>query len=182
MSYHTFKRSYDKKGIQKISRSVRAYVYLLLTSQVQARSSIVGNSASAVDAQEVFKSTFKVLIDEDYSISNDIQRYQDVLEHVLSKVDFSVGIGIYMLPSNLNLNIGSTKGYNNKILVSNTDMKIGSNRDINKDHKKLPPDVPKIVIPVAQHDLKMLTEKHNDEKLAITLLIVGGGLIAYHLK
>ena len=27
-----------------------------------------------------------------------------------------------------------------------------------------------------QHDLKMLTEKHNDEKLAITLLTVGSGL------
>ena len=31
-----------------------------------------------------------------------------------------------------------------------------------------------------RHNLKMLTEKHNDEKLAITLLIVGTGLIAYH--
>ena len=68
-----------------------------------------------------------------------------MLEHALSKVDFSVGMGIYMLPNNLNLNIRKTKGYNNKILVSNTDMKIASNRDINKDHKKLsvtPPDVP----------------------------------------
>ena len=79
------------------------------------------------------------------------------------------------------INIWKTKGYNNKILVSNTDMKIGSNRDINKDHEKFPPDVPKkTVIPMAQHDLKMLTEKHNDEKLAITFLIVGAGLIAYH--
>ena len=43
-----------------------------------------------------------------------------------------------MLPSNLNLNIGKTMGYNNKTLVSNTGMKIGSIRDINKDHKKLP--------------------------------------------
>ena len=69
-------------------------------------------------------------------------------------------------------------------------MKIGSNRDINRDHKKLTlPDVPNTVIPVAWLDpvgttipqnLKMLTEKHNDEKLAITLLIVGTGLIAYH--
>ena len=59
-------------------------------------------------------------------------------------------------------------------------MRIGSNRDINKDHKKLPPDVPKIVIPVARRDLKVLTEKHNDEKLVITLLIVGAELIAYH--
>ena len=157
---------------------MREYVYLVLTSQVQARSSIVGNSAPAVDAQQVFKSAFKALINEDITI--DIERYQGVLEHALSKVDFSAGIGIYMLLSNLNLNIGKTKRYNNKILVSNTDMKIGSNRDINKDHKKLPLDVPKIVIPAAPHDLNMLTEKHNDEKLSITLLIVGGGLIAYH--
>ena len=109
-----------------------------------------------------------------------------MLEHASSKVDVSVGIGIYILPSNLNLNIGRTKGYNNKVLVSKTDMKIGSNKDINRDHKKLTPsDVPKkIVIPAVQHDpphnLKMLTEKHNHEKLAITLLIVRTGLIAYH--
>ena len=49
-----------------------------------------------------------MLVDEDYSISNDTQRYQDVLERALSNVDFSVGISVYMLPSNLNLNIGST--------------------------------------------------------------------------
>ena len=33
---------------------------------------MVRTSVSTVDAQEVFKSTFKALIDEDYSISNDI--------------------------------------------------------------------------------------------------------------
>ena len=89
-----------------------------------------------------------------------------------------------MLPSNLNLNMGKMKGYNNKILVINTDMKIGANKDINKDHKQLPPpddDVPKIVIPAARHDNpKMLTEKHIDEKLVITLLIVGARIIVYH--
>ena len=185
----TRSRGLTRKGIEKISRSVRAYVYLVLTSQVQARSSIVGNSASAVDAQEVFKSTFKALIDEDYSISNDVQRYQDVLEHALSKVDFSVDIGIYMLPSNLNLNIGKTKGYNNKILINSVDMKIGPNIEINKDKLPEPGDVKHDVLdkqpvkehPMAQDDIsRMLTEKHNDEKLAITLLIVGIGLIAYH--
>ena len=189
----TRSKGFTKKGIEQISGSVRAYVYLVLTSQAQARSSMVGNSASAVDAQKVFNSMFKALINKDYSIGIDNERYQGVLEHALSKVDFSVGIGIYMLLSNLNLNIGKTKGYNNKILVSNTGMKIGSNRDINEDHKKLlvtPPDnTPKIVIPAAQHDLvgatrphnlKMLTEKHNDEKLTITILIVGAGFIAYH--
>ena len=61
-------------------------------------------------------------------------------------------------------------------------MKIGSNRDINRDHKVLtPPDLPNTVIPATQHDpvgttiphnLNVFTEKRNDEKLAITLLIV----------
>ena len=79
-------------------------------------------------------------------------------------------------------------------------MKIHSNRDINKDHRKLTPpglrkarsvahDAPKIMKgtdkPVkdylaAQHDNpKMVTEKHNDENLAVTFLIEGTVLIAY---
>ena len=53
-----------------------------------------------------------------------------------------MGIDIYILLNNLNLNIGKTNGYNNDILVSNTDLKIGLNRDINRNHKKLtPPNV-----------------------------------------
>ena len=71
----------------------------------------------------------KAFINEDYSIGTDIERYQGVLEHALSKVDFSVDTGIYMLPSKLNLSIGKKKGYKIKILVSNTGTEIGSNRD-----------------------------------------------------
>ena len=89
-----------------------------------------------MDAHQVFKGTFKALINKDFSTGTDIERYQGVLGHALSNVEFSVGTDIYMLPSNLNLNIGWTKGYNNKILVSNTDIKIGSNRDINRGQKK----------------------------------------------
>ena len=120
-----------------------------------------------MDAQQVFKSTFKTLINEDYSNGIYIERYQGVLEHALSKVGFSVGTGICMLPSDLNLSMRKAKGYNNKILVSNTDMKIGSNRDINKHHKKLPvtpsdDDAAKIVILVVQHgNPKMITDEND---------------------
>ena len=85
----TQSKGFTKKGIEKISRSVRAYVYLVLTAQVQARSSIVGNSAPALDAQQALKGMLKALINKDYSIGIDIERYQGVLEHALSKVDFS---------------------------------------------------------------------------------------------
>ena len=47
-------------------------------------------------------------------------------------MDYSVGTNIYILPSNLNLNLGKTHVCNNKILISNTDMNIDSNKNINK--------------------------------------------------
>ena len=92
-----------------------------------------------------------------------------------------------MLPSNLDLKIGSMKGYNNKILISSGGMKIGPNIEINKEAGDVKHDVsdklPVKKHPIAQDgNLRMLTEKHNDEKLAIKFLIVGAGLIAYHLK
>ena len=99
----TQSKGFTRKDIEKIRRSVGAYVHLVLTSQVQARSSVVGNSASTVNDPQVFKSTFKALINEDYSISVDMDKYQGVSEHALSKVDFSIGTGIYMIPRNLNI-------------------------------------------------------------------------------
>ena len=61
---------------------MQAYVYLGLTSQVQGRPSIVGNSAPLVDAQQVFNSKFTAMI-KDYSIRACIDRYQSILEHAL---------------------------------------------------------------------------------------------------
>ena len=42
-----------------------------------------------------------------------------------------IGEFIYMLPSDMNLQIGKVKGYNNKILISTPSFKIGSNLKIN---------------------------------------------------
>ena len=91
----TQSKGFTRKGIEEISKCVRTYNYLFLTSHIQTRSSMVGNS-SMVDAQQVFKSTFKVLINENIGIAIDIKRYQGVLEHALSKMVFSVGTGIYI--------------------------------------------------------------------------------------
>ena len=46
-----------------------------------------------------------------------------------------IGEFIYMLPSDINLRIGKVQGYNNKILVSRTGFKIGTNLKINLDVK-----------------------------------------------
>ena len=47
-------KGFMRKNIGKINRSVRLYVFLVLTSQFQARSTVVGNLASEMDAQQVF--------------------------------------------------------------------------------------------------------------------------------
>ena len=51
-------------------------------------------------------------------IGEDIKHYQDILSYASSKVDYSMGENIYMLPSDMNLKIKTgTVRYNNKILV-----------------------------------------------------------------
>ena len=46
-------------GLYRISESVRAYAYLILSSQASVRSSIVGNTASALTAQSAFLNNFE---------------------------------------------------------------------------------------------------------------------------
>ena len=128
-------KGFRRVGFTMISKSVRAYVYLLLTSQVQARLKIVGRTANALDAQNINMNSFEELLKSDYSIADDIARYQGVLEHAMSKVDFSVGGGIYMLPSNMNLNINKTPGFNNKILVAESSYELGLNNRVNAKQK-----------------------------------------------
>ena len=88
----------------------------------------MNNLASKVDAQQVLKSTFNAPINEDYSISVDIGRYQSILEHALSKMDFLKGTSLYMPTSNLNLSTGKIAGYSKKKLISSTEIKFGSNK------------------------------------------------------
>ena len=49
-------------GLFKISESVRAYAYLILSSQASARSSIIGNTASALTAQSAFLNNFENVV------------------------------------------------------------------------------------------------------------------------
>ena len=75
-------------------------------------------------------------------ISEDIKRYQNTLNYALSKVDYSVGEHLYMLPSDMELRIKTgTVGCNNKILVSDGKFILGKIDEVNsletpvKNHK-----------------------------------------------
>ena len=63
------------------------------------------------------------------------------MQYARSKVDYVIDEFIYMLLSDMNLWIGNVRNYNNKIKVSRTGFKIGTNLKINLDGEKDKPDV-----------------------------------------
>ena len=179
----------------KISESVRAYTYLILSSQASARSSIVGNTASALTAQSAFLNNFENVVNRSVNIQEDIKCYQDTRSYASSKVDYSVGQNIYMLPSNMELKIKTgTVGYNNKILISVGNFSLGKNDEVNlmtpiknqktnsletptiKNHKTNPLETPAMkstqtaVNSERTADLEQKTIiSHEDEKVALVL-------------
>ena len=65
-------------------------------------------------------------------IREEIKRYEDTLSYTSSKVDYSVGEHLYMLPSEMTLKIRlGTVGYNNKVLVSDEKFIVGKNEKVN---------------------------------------------------
>ena len=78
-------------GLLRISESVRAYAYLILSSQASARSEIVGNTASALTAQSAFLNNFEDIVNRKVDVRENIKCYQNTLSYASSKVDYSVG-------------------------------------------------------------------------------------------
>ena len=187
-------------GLLKISESVRAYAYLILSSQASASSSIVGNTASALTAQSAFLNNFEDIVNRRVNIQEDIKRYQDTLSYTSSKVDYSLGQNIYMLPSNMELKIKTgTVGYNNKILVSDGNFSLGKNDEVNlmtpaiKNHKTNSLETPAMKSTqtatrpkcnsndvlshapvISQKNQEPKTITHNNEKIALVLALAGG--------
>ena len=178
-------------GLLRILESVRAYAYLILSSQASARSGIAGNTASALTARSAFLNNFEDIVNRRVDITEDIKHYQDTLSHACSKVDYSMGRGIYMLPSDMNLKIRSgTVGYNNKILVSDGNFSLGKNDEVNSTE---PPPWSRPQGPtITSHKTNSLAQKpnfshgiahkkqepqpitHNNERVALVLFITGG--------
>ena len=164
-------------GFAKDFGKLRAYAYLILSSQASARSSIIGNTASSLTAQSAFLNNFENIVNLGVDIREDIKRYQNTLSYKLSKVDYSVGESIYMITSDMNLKIRlGTVGYNNKILVSDGKFNLGKNKKVNlavpamKSHKTNSIDPTTITASqglthapaISQKNQKPVT--HNEEK------------------
>ena len=121
--------------------------------------------ASALAAQKAFLNNFENIVNRRVDIREDIKRYQDTLSYASSKVDYSVVEGVYMLPSNMNLNIRlGTAGYNNEIIVSDSGFSLGKNDMVN------------ISVPQkSSHKTSIIPAiTHEEEKVALVLVLASG--------
>ena len=72
------------------------------------------------------------------SLQEDIERYQNTLKYASSLLDYSVGDQLYMLPSDMLLKPLNEviDGYNDKIVINRTGIKIGRKPVVKQTHLK----------------------------------------------
>lgn len=117
-------------GVTRINESIRIFVWALLGAQGQTRVDIL-TIGTGFDAQKQFLSNVQDAINSPVDLPNQISRYQDVLKYARSKLDFIYGLGLYMSPSDMTLQIGTIVGYNNKIIIATDEQTLGLNSDVN---------------------------------------------------
>lgn len=188
---------FTKAGVERINDSIRTYCWLILGSQSQTRTDILG-TGTAFDAQKQFLANLEDAINSPVDLPSQIQRYQNTLKYARSKVDFVYGIGLYMSPSDMELRIGTIQDYNNEIVIATDAQELGLNNGVNT--KPVPPKPntivqgtltkryftdqpvnqqtqvpnPPVQTPTVQPTIKKVTIQHEDNK---TTLIVGSIVI-----
>ena len=162
-------KGFTRAGVERLNDSIRTYVWCILSAQAQTRSNILESFGS----QKQCLANIENAINSAEDLPSSIDRYQNTLRYARSKVDYAIGFNLYMIPSDLQLQIGTITNYNNEIVIATSDQKLGLNPSINNLHINTvitsgPSPKPVSPLPVIE---KKVTEKHEATK---TALVVGG--------
>ena len=123
-------------GLSRINQSIEAFVYCVLGSQVNVRSSILGSGGRAKEAQ----SEFLVLVEDAIrqpDLAKSVQRYQLAVDEAKVRLNLAVCPGAWLMPASMVINTESTIGYNNQLKQAVPGMKLGVNDEVNKSTKKV---------------------------------------------
>ena len=122
-------------GLARINQSIEAFVYCVLGSQVNVRSSILGSGGRAKEAQ----SEFLVLVEDSIrqpDLAKSVQRYQLAVDEAKVRLDLAVCPGAWLMPARMVINTGSVIGFNNQLKQALPGMKLGVNDGVNTSTKK----------------------------------------------
>ena len=114
---------------------IEAFVYCVLGSQVNVRSSILGSEGRAKEAQ----SKFLVLVENSIrqpDLAKSVQRYQLAVDEAKVRLNLALCPGAWLMPASMVINTGSVTGYNNQLKQAVLGMKLGVNDEVNKSTKK----------------------------------------------
>ena len=114
-----------QEGLARLNQSIEAFVYCVLGSQVDTRSSILDFTGGAKQAQDLFLDKIdKAIVLSD--ISKSISRLQ-LIDEAKVRLDLAISPGTWLMPSNLIMNMGSVVDYNNQLQHAGHGMKLGVN-------------------------------------------------------
>jgi len=88
----------------------------------------------SLECQQNFVALLESNVKSLFSIPESIQKYQDAISNTNVRINYVVGIGfigLYMIPSNLVLQVGVIQKYNNNIVIADDSRETGENEDIN---------------------------------------------------
>ena len=128
---------FTKAGLVRLDDSIRTYVYCTLGAQAQTRSNILHSA----ETQQYFVNLLEQNIKSLFSIPESITQYQNAINNTNARVDYVISGGLYMIPTELTLNIGSVQGYNNHILIADQSAKPGHNANVNREQIIIKPDL-----------------------------------------
>ena len=97
---------FTRPGVERINESICTYCWAMLGSQSQIKSDIL-EVGSAFDAQKQFLANNEDAIQSPVDLPCQITRYQNALKYARTKVDYVFGFWLYMVPSNMELRIGT---------------------------------------------------------------------------
>ena len=162
-------KGFTQAGVERLNDSIRTYCWCILSAQAQSRSNILESFGS----QKQFLTNLEDAINSADDLPSSIDRYQNTLRYARSKVDYAVGFNLYMIPSDLRLQIGTITNYNNELVIATTDQNLGLNPSINEEVNtvlKTPPS-PTPPSPLPLTDKPIIKSNHESTK---TALVVGG--------
>ena len=124
-------------GLSRINQSIEAFVYCILGSQVNVRSSFLGEGGRAKEAQTEFLTLIEDAIRQP-DLAKSVQKYQLAVDEAKVRLNLAMYPGAWLMPARMIINTESTAGYNNKLMQAKAGMKLGINNDINSGTKKRP--------------------------------------------
>jgi len=101
-------------GLARINQSIEAFVYCILGTEVNVRSSILGSGGQAREAQSEFLVQMEDAIRQP-DLAKSVQRYHLAVDQAKVRLNLAVAPLAWLMPAQMIINTASTIAYNNKL-------------------------------------------------------------------